>query len=624
MDIETFFQNQNNKKQLKILTCGSVDDGKSTLIGRLLFDSKNIYSDQLSQTKIESEKYGTQGKQIDLALLIDGLQAEREQGITIDVAYRYFETEKCKFIIADTPGHEEYTRNMVTGASNSDVGIILVDATKGILDQTKRHTFILSLLGIENIIVAVNKMDLINYDEKKFKDIIFSFKNFSSEFNFNLQKFIPISALVGDNVFQKNSNITWYNEKSLIDELEEISLNEPLEEEIFSLPVQFVNRSSSDFRGYSGTITSGKIKVNDEVQVFSSKEKIKIIKILTPKGESDFAVKDQAVTLTLDKEVDISRGDLLCSVKNHNYFLSDQFASHIIWMNKEQMIPERNYIFKFINFQTIGKITDLVHKININSFEKIASKFLNLNEIGYAKVALNKNTIFNPYKNNKKLGSFVIIDQFNNQTVGAGVIEHELRRASNISWHQMSINKNLRSSINGQKPCVLWFTGLSGSGKSTIANIIEQKLHKLGKHTYLLDGDNVRHGLNKDLGFTDVDRVENIRRISEVSRLMVDAGLITIVSFISPFKSERKMARELVESDEFIEIYVDTSIEECEKRDPKGLYKKARSGKLKNFTGIDSNYEIPSSPEIILETKIKSAEELADEVILYLKQYNKI
>ena len=624
MDIETFFQNQNNKKQLKILTCGSVDDGKSTLIGRLLFDSKNIYSDQLNQTKIESEKYGTQGKQIDLALLIDGLQAEREQGITIDVAYRYFETEKCKFIIADTPGHEEYTRNMVTGASNSDVGIILVDATKGILDQTKRHTFILSLLGIENIIVAVNKMDLINYDEKKFKDIISSFKNFSSEFNFNLQKFIPISALVGDNVFQKNTNISWYNEKSLIDELEEISLNVPLEEEIFSLPVQFVNRSSSDFRGYSGTITSGKIKVNDEIQVFSSKEKIKIIKILTPKGESDLAFKDQAVTLTLDKEVDISRGDLLCSFKNKNYFLSDQFASHIIWMNKEQMIPERNYIFKFINFQTIGKITDLVHKININSFEKIASKFLNLNEIGYAKVALNKNTIFNPYTNNKKLGSFVIIDQFNNQTVGAGVIEHELRRASNISWHQMSINKNLRSSINGQKPCVLWFTGLSGSGKSTIANIIEQKLHKLGKHTYLLDGDNVRHGLNKDLGFTDVDRVENIRRISEVSRLMVDAGLITIVSFISPFKSERKMARELVESDEFIEIYVDTSIEECEKRDPKGLYKKARSGKLKNFTGIDSNYEIPSSPEIILETKIKSAEELADEVILYLKQYNKI
>ena len=624
MDIETFFQNQNNKKQLKILTCGSVDDGKSTLIGRLLFDSKNIYSDQLSQTKIESEKYGTQGKQIDLALLIDGLQAEREQGITIDVAYRYFETEKCKFIIADTPGHEEYTRNMVTGASNSDVGIILVDATKGILDQTKRHTFILSLLGIENIIVTVNKMDLINYDEKKFKDIIASFKNFAGEFNFNLQKFIPISALVGDNVFQKNTNISWYNGKSLINELEEISLKDPLEEEIFSLPVQFVNRLSSDFRGYSGTITSGKIKVNDEVQVFSSKEKIKIIKILTPKGESDLAVKDQAVTLTLDKEVDISRGDLLCSVKNHNYFLSDQFASHIIWMNKEQMIPERNYIFKFINFQTIGKITDLVHKININSFEKIASKFLNLNEIGYAKVALNKNTIFNPYKNNKKLGSFVLIDQFNNQTVGAGVIEHELRRASNISWHQMSINKNLRSSINGQKPCVLWFTGLSGSGKSTIANIIEQKLHKLGKHTYLLDGDNVRHGLNKDLGFTDVDRVENIRRISEVSRLMVDAGLITIVSFISPFKSERKMARELVEIDEFIEIYVDTSIEECENRDPKGLYKKARSGKLKNFTGIDSNYEIPSSPEIILETKIKSAEELADEVILYLKQYNKI
>ncbi len=623
MDIETFFENQNKKKQLKILTCGSVDDGKSTLIGRLMYDSKNIYSDQLSQTQTESEKYGTQGKKIDLALLIDGLQAEREQGITIDVAYRYFETEKCKFIVADTPGHEEYTRNMATGASNSEVGILLVDASKGILDQTKRHTFILSLLGIENIIVTINKMDLINYDDKKYQEIINSFKLISNKFNFKIEKFIPISALNGDNVFIKNKNIIWYKGKTLIEELEQISLVDA-EEDVFSLPVQWVNRLSSNFRGYSGTISSGRINVNDEVQVLPSKEKNKIKKILTPSGEQDFAVKGQAVTLSLDKEVDISRGNLICSNGNHNFFSSDQFASHIIWMNKEKMLPERNYIFRFINSQTVGKITDLVHKVNINTFDKIASKSLSLNEIGYCKVALNKNTIFNSYKNNNRLGSFVIIDQFNNQTLAAGVVDHELRRASNISWQDMSINKNLRSSLNGQMPCILWFTGLSGSGKSTIANIIEQKLHQLGKHTYLLDGDNVRHGLNKDLGFTDSDRVENIRRISEVSKLMVDAGLITIVSFISPFKSERKMARELVEEKEFIEIFVDTPIDECEKRDPKGLYKKARAGQLKNFTGIDSNYEIPNAPEIILKTETKNAEDLADQVLQYLKKNNKI
>ena len=623
MDLEHFFEKQNKKKQLKILTCGSVDDGKSTLLGRLMYDSKNIYSDQLTQAQTESEKYGTQGEKIDLALLIDGLQAEREQGITIDVAYRYFETEKCKFIIADTPGHEEYTRNMATGASNSDIGIILVDVTKGILEQTKRHTFILSLLGIENIIVTINKMDLIAYDEKIFQETIKSFNLISSKFNFKIEKFIPISALHGDNVFKKNKNINWYKGKTLIEELEQISLvNE--EEDIFSMPVQWVNRLSSNFRGYCGTISSGEIKIDDEVQVLPSKQKNIVKKIITPSGEQDFAVKGQAVTLTFDKEVDISRGNLICSNEKNNYFSSDQFASHIIWMNKEKMLPERNYIFRFINSQTIGKITDLSYKVNINTLDKLASKSLNLNEIGYCKVALNKNTIFNSYKNNKRSGSFVIIDQFNNQTLAAGVIDYELRRASNISWQNMSINKNLRSSINGQQPCVLWFTGLSGSGKSTIANIIEQKLHQLGKHTYLLDGDNVRHGLNKDLGFTDADRVENIRRISEVSKLMVDAGLITIVSFISPFKSERKMARELLEEKEFIEIYVDTPIGECEKRDPKGLYKKARAGQLKNFTGIDSDYEKPFSPEIILKTENKNAEDLAEQVLQYLKNNNKI
>ena len=624
MDIKTFFENQNKKKQLKILTCGSVDDGKSTLLGRLLYDSKNIYSDQLNQTQIESEKYGTQGNNIDLALLIEGLQAEREQGITIDVAYRYFETENNKFIIADTPGHEEYTRNMATGASNSDVGIILVDASKGVLDQTKRHTFILSLLGVDNIFVTINKMDLINYDEKIFSEIMKSFKIISSKFNFKLEKFIPISALNGDNIFKKSKNISWYKGKTLIDELEQVSLNESNDNDNFSMPVQWVNRLSSNFRGYSGTISSGNIKINDEVVVLPSGEKNKITEILTPSGKKEIAISGQAVTLTLDKEIDISRGDFICSNKKNYYFSSDQFASHIIWMNKDDMLPERNYIFRFINSQTIGKITDLVHKININSFDKIASKSLKLNEIGYCKVALNKNTIFNSYKKNKRLGSFVIIDQFSNQTLAAGVIDHELRRASNISWQDLYVNKQLRSSINSQKPCILWFTGLSGSGKSTIANIIEQKLHQLGKRTYLLDGDNVRHGLNKDLGFTDTDRVENIRRVSEVSKLMVDAGLITIVSFISPFKSERKMAREIVQKDEFIEIYVDTPIEECEKRDPKGLYKKVRAGELKNFTGIDSDYEIPIKPEIILNTKTKNAEDLADEVLLFLKNNNMI
>ena len=623
MDLKAFFEKQNNKKQLKILTCGSVDDGKSTLLGRLMYDSKNIYSDQMTQTQKESEKYGTQGKKVDLALLIDGLQAEREQGITIDVAYRYFETEKCKFILADTPGHEEYTRNMATGASNSDVAIILIDASKGILDQTKRHTFILSLLGIENIIVTVNKMDLIDFNQNKFEEIVKSFTEISNQFKFKIEKFIPISALHGENVFTKNKNIPWYNGKTLIEELEDISLIEP-EDDFFSMPVQWVNRLSSNFRGYSGTISSGKINIDDEIFILPSREKNIIKKILTPSGQKEVAFKDQAVTLTLSKEVDISRGNLICSTNKDNLFTSDQFASHIIWMSKEKMLPERNYIFRFINSQTIGKITDLVHKINVNSFDKLASKELNLNEIAYCKVALNKNIVFNSYQKNKRLGSFVMIDQFTKQTLGAGVIDHELRRASNIAWQKMSINKKLRSSISGQSPCILWFTGLSGSGKSTIANIIEQKLHQIGKHTYLLDGDNIRHGLNKDLGFTDTDRVENIRRISEVSRLMIDAGLITIVSFISPFKSERKMARDLVEKDEFIEIFVNTTIEECEKRDPKGLYKKARAGKLKNFTGIDSIYEKPESPEIILNTQMKKAEELADEVLTFLKKNNKI
>ena len=619
MDLNKFFQDQNKKKQVKILICGSVDDGKSTLLGRLLFDSQNIFLDQIDQTKIESEKYGTQGKEIDLALLVDGLQAEREQGITIDVAYRYFETSNCKFIIADTPGHEQYTRNMATGASNSDVAIILIDAEKGVLEQTKRHSFIVNLLGIKHIVVAINKMDLVNYKENIFKRIVDEYKELIKNFTFTSINFIPLSALKGDNVFSNFENTKWYKGLTLIETLEKVNVLDSSQNNELSFPVQWVNRSSANFRGYSGTIADGKIARGDLITTASSNMLTSVKNIYGPKGELSEAYSGQAITLTLSDELDISRGDVILSKKNDQIIKADQFASHLIWMDQEPMLPERNYIFRFNNSYINGKITDLVHSINANSYEEVASKKLNLNDIAYCKVAINKMHAISSYSNNQKLGSFVIIDPYNNKTIGVGMIDHALRRSSNISWHKMSINKKTRSELNSQKPCVVWFTGLSGSGKSTIANILEQKLHTIGKRTYLLDGDNVRHGLNKDLGFTDADRVENIRRVAEVSKLMVDAGLITLVSFISPFKSERQMARDLLSSDEFFEIFVNTPLEECEKRDPKGLYKKARAGELKNFTGIDSLYEEPENPDLILDTASSNAEELTDQIINFLQ-----
>ena len=619
MDLNKFFQDQNKKKQVKILTCGSVDDGKSTLLGRLLFDSQNIFLDQMDQTKIESEKYGTQGKEIDLALLVDGLQAEREQGITIDVAYRYFETSNCKFIIADTPGHEQYTRNMATGASNSDVAIILIDAEKGVLEQTKRHSFIVNLLGIKHIVVAINKMDLVNYKENIFKRIVDEYKELIKNFTFTSINFIPLSALKGDNVFSNFENTKWYKGLTLIETLEKVDVLDSSQNNELSFPVQWVNRSSANFRGYSGTIADGKIARGDLITTASSNMLTSVKNIYGPKGELSEAYSGQAITLTLSDELDISRGDVILSKKNDQIIKADQFASHLIWMDQEPMLPERNYIFRFNNSYINGKITDLVHTINVNSYEEVASKKLNLNDIAYCKVAINKMHAISSYSNNQKLGSFVIIDPYNNKTIGVGMIDHALRRSSNISWHKMSINKKTRSELNSQKPCVVWFTGLSGSGKSTIANILEQKLHTIGKRTYLLDGDNVRHGLNKDLGFTDTDRVENIRRVAEVSKLMADAGLITLVSFISPFKSERQMARDLLFSDEFFEIFINTSLEECEKRDPKGLYKKARAGELKNFTGIDSLYEEPENPDLILDTASSNAEELTDQIINFLQ-----
>ena len=623
MDLDKFFQDQNKKKQVKILTCGSVDDGKSTLLGRLLFDSQNIFLDQMDQAKIESEKYGTQGKEIDLALLVDGLQAEREQGITIDVAYRYFETSNCKFIVADTPGHEQYTRNMATGASNSDVAIILIDAQKGVLEQTRRHSFIVNLLGIKHIVVAINKMDLVNYNENVFETIRDEYKELITNFTFTSINFIPLSALKGDNIFSKFENTNWYKGPTLIEALEKTDVLDSSRNNKFSFPVQWVNRSSANFRGYSGTITDGKISTGELITTTSSNKQISVKNIYGPQGELSEAYSGQAITLTLSDELDISRGDIILSTKNDQIIKADQFASHLIWMDQEPMLPERNYIFRFNNSYINGKITDLVHSINVNSFEEVASKKLNLNDIAYCKVAIDKMHGISSYSNNQKLGSFVIIDPYSNKTIGVGMIDHALRRSSNISWHEMSINKKTRSELNSQKPCVVWFTGLSGSGKSTIANILEQKLHTAGKRTYLLDGDNVRHGLNKDLGFTDTDRVENIRRVAEVSKLMVDAGLITLVSFISPFKSERQMAKDLLSSDEFFEIFVSTSLEECEKRDPKGLYKKARAGELKNFTGIDSSYEEPENPDLVLDTNSTNAEELADQIINFL-QVNKI
>jgi len=619
VDLNKFFQDQNKKKQVKILTCGSVDDGKSTLLGRLLFDSQNIFLDQIDQTKIESEKYGTQGKEIDLALLVDGLQAEREQGITIDVAYRYFETSNCKFIIADTPGHEQYTRNMATGASNSDVAIILIDAEKGVLEQTKRHSFIVNLLGIKHIVVAINKMDLVNYKENIFERIVDEYKELIKNFTFTSINFIPLSALKGDNVFLNFENTKWYKGLTLIETLEKVDVLDSSQNNELSFPVQWVNRSSANFRGYSGTIADGKIARGDLITTASSNMLTSVKNIYGPKGELSEAYSGQAITLTLSDELDISRGDVILSKKNDQIIKADQFASHLIWMDQEPMLPERNYIFRFNNSYINGKITDLVHSINVNSYEEVASKKLNLNDIAYCKVAINKMHAISSYANNQKLGSFVIIDPYNNKTIGVGMIDHALRRSSNISWHKMSINKKTRSEFNSQKPCVVWFTGLSGSGKSTIANILEQKLHTIGKRTYLLDGDNVRHGLNKDLGFTDADRVENIRRVAEVSKLMVDAGLITLVSFISPFKSERQMARDLLSTDEFFEIFINTPLEECEKRDPKGLYKKARAGELKNFTGIDSLYEEPENPDLILYTASSNAEELTDQIINFLQ-----
>ena len=598
--ISKYLKSQASLNLLRFITCGSVDDGKSTLIGRMLYESQMIFDDQVASLKNDSKKYGTQGENIDFALLVDGLSAEREQGITIDVAYRFFSSSKRKFIVADTPGHEQYTRNMATGASTAELAILLVDARNGILTQTKRHSFIVSLLGIKNIILAINKMDLVNYDKNIYEKISSEYKLFSKKLNFKNIQSIPISALKGDNIHKKSKYMKWYNDKTLFDYLE-TTKTKIQSSDSFVLPVQSVNRPNLNFRGYSGTIAEGKIRKGDELISLPSNQKVKVKDIFVGERSLKTANLKQSITLTIDKEIDTSRGDILCS-KNSTVDMADQFNMNVIWMSEDKGFTGRTYLAKIHNISTSIKIMNIKKIYDVNTLEFTAGNELKLNDVAEISISFNKTVPFSTFKENKILGSLIIIDPINNQTIGMGMINFSLRRSQNIQLQNLTINKNLREKINGHKGQVLWMTGLSGSGKSTIANELEKILYSQGKKTYILDGDNIRHGLNKDLGFTDKDRVENIRRVAEVAKLMCDAGLIVITAFISPFRLEREMARSLFEKNDFKEIYISTPLKVAEKRDPKGLYKKARQGKIPNFTGIDSIYEKPTNPDLEIDT----------------------
>jgi len=612
-NISKYLKSQASLKLLRFITCGSVDDGKSTLIGRMLYESQMIFDDQIASLKNDSKKYGTQGEAIDFALLVDGLSAEREQGITIDVAYRFFSSSKRKFIVADTPGHEQYTRNMATGASTADLAILLIDARNGILTQTKRHSFIVSLLGIKNIVLAINKMDLINYDKNIYEKISSEYLLFSKKLNFEKIQSIPISALNGDNVHKKSRYMKWYNDKTLFDYLE-TTKTKIKSTDSFVLPVQSVNRPNLNFRGYSGAIAEGKIKKGDELISLPSNQKVRVKDIFVGEKSAKTANFKQSITLTIDKEIDTSRGDVLCS-KNSPIDTADQFNINVIWMSEDKGFTGRTYLAKVHNISTSIKIMNIKKIYDVNTLEFAAGNELKLNDVAEISVSFNKVVPFSTFEENKILGSLIIIDPINNQTIGMGMINFSLRRSQNIKLQNLTINKNLREKINGHKGQVLWMTGLSGSGKSTIANELEKKLYSQGKKTYILDGDNIRHGLNKDLGFTDKDRVENIRRVAEVAKLMCDAGLIVITAFISPFRLERKMARSLFEKDDFKEIYISTPLKVVEKRDPKGLYKKARQGKIPNFTGIDSIYEKPKNPELEIDTSKVSLNQAVKKVL---------
>ena len=608
---------------LRFLTCGSVDDGKSTLIGRLLYDSKLLFEDQINVLERDSRKHGTAGDEIDFALLLDGLEAEREQGITIDVAYRFFATEKRKFVVADTPGHEQYTRNMATGASTADAAVMMIDARKGVLVQTLRHTYIARMMGIRHIVLAVNKMDLVEHGRTRFHEIVAEYMKNAEELGFETITPIPMSARYGDNVTRHSETMSWYKGPTLIEHLEDLDITTDIESEPFRMPVQWVNRPNLNFRGYSGTIVSGKVKPGDAVIVSQSGLAANVERIVTADGDLDIAQAGDAVTLVLNHEIDISRGDVLAAAEERPE-VSDQFAAEILWMAEDDLLPGRSYLLKIGTATTPATISALKHKVDINTYEKKPSRKLEMNGIGMCNVSTARPIAFDPYHKIRDMGAFILIDRFTNQTVGAGMISFGLRRASNIHHHAMDVTKADRAQLKAQKPAILWFTGLSGAGKSTVANIVERKLAAAGHHTYSLDGDNVRHGLNRDLGFTDEDRVENIRRIGEVGKLFVDAGLLVTCSFISPFRSERRMVRELVEEGEFIEVFVDTPLEVCIQRDPKGLYKKAQAGEIKNFTGFDSPYEAPEFPEIRVDTSSIPAEEAADQVIAKLRELGRL
>ena len=617
-DIEAYLSAHERKSLLRFLTCGSVDDGKSTLIGRLLYDSKMIFEDQLAALEADSKKVGTQGGDIDFALLVDGLAAEREQGITIDVAYRFFSTDKRKFIVADTPGHEQYTRNMVTGASTADAAVILIDARKGVLTQTRRHSYLVSLLGIRHVVLAVNKMDLVGWDRQVYDAILQEYADFAAQIGIKDYTAIPMSALKGDNITSRSEAAPWYEGPALMTLLETLPVEDDLREQPFRMPVQWVNRPNLDFRGFSGLISSGTVRPGDKIKALPSGRESTIDRIVTFRGDLDEAVAGQSVTLTLKDEIDISRGDVIAEAGSPPP-VADQFEATIVWMDDEAMLPGRPYLLKVGTRVVSAQITEPKYKVNVNTLEHLAAKRLELNEIGVCNLSLDAAIAFDTYGENHDLGGFILIDRISNRTVGAGMLHFALRRSQNIHWQALDVDKASRAALKGQRGRVVWLTGLSGSGKSTIANLVEKRLHADGRHTYLLDGDNVRHGLNKDLGFTDEDRVENIRRVAEVARLMVDAGLIVLVSFISPFRAERRLARDLQAEGDFVEVYVDTPLAVAEQRDVKGLYKKARAGELKNFTGIDSPYEAPEQAEIVIDTTAMSAADAAEKIVAWLE-----
>ncbi|CDO37679.1 MULTISPECIES: sulfate adenylyltransferase subunit CysN [Novosphingobium] len=614
-DIDAYLEQHEHKTMLRFITCGSVDDGKSTLIGRLLYDSKMIFEDQLDALTSDSKKVGTQGQEIDFALLVDGLAAEREQGITIDVAYRFFNTEKRKFIVADCPGHEQYTRNMVTGASTADLAVILIDARKGVLVQTRRHSYLCHLIGIKNIVLAVNKMDLVDYSQEVFDKIVADYTGFANSIGIESFTAMPISGFKGDNITTLSANTPWYKGPTLVEHLETVEVISSVDaDKPFRMPVQWVNRPNLDFRGFSGLIATGAVKPGDKIRVLPSGKTSTVSKVVTFDGDIEEAVAGESVTVCFEDEIDCSRGSVI-SVADNPPQTADQFESTIVWMADEALVPGRAYWLKLATQTVSVTVQEPKYTVNVNTMEHMAAKTLELNEIGVAEITTDKQVVFEPYADNRALGGFILVDKMTNATVAAGMINFSLRRSQNVHWQALDIGRKQHAALKNQTPAVLWFTGLSGSGKSTIANMVEKKLHRMNRHTFLLDGDNVRHGLNKDLGFTESDRIENIRRVGEVSKLMADAGLIVITAFISPFQADREMVRSMLPDGEFFEVFIDTPLKVAEARDVKGLYKKARSGELKNFTGIDSPYEAPRSPEIRIDTTKMSPEEAANLIV---------